>query len=715
VLDRNIFAECSKSECAIDIFRASLRPTKSTLMKRILAIDGGGIRGLIPAALCREIESRTQKSIYQLFHLIAGTSTGGIIAMALATRRPASEMVEFYRQDGQTIFSNPRGVARYWTGSKYDGLALQRILRAAFETKTVSDAVVETLVPTYDLKYRAPVLFTRESIRPNDKGAYLMSDVAIATSAAPTYFPPYSLDDREFIDGGVVANNPAALALGKARELWPNEELTLVSLGTGALARSISGVRAATWGDIRWARPVIDCIFDGTSKATEDVLDSILDGDHYWRFQYGLSELTETLDGASKEAVIGLQQIADSIIRDTGPRFDQLIELLKEDPTETAEIKRTREVLAQANRGIETSLKIKNRMFTLGIQKRLSDLLGDVTNWEKSTIRVPADDRGRFLVGLYEDATANVFSTRLKSFSGTFRGSSLTEDILQANIKSGVPTKRVFVFDSKDDVSGFDYQEMARQDRAMIDVRVLISDAKSLEDFTIIDDSAVGITEFVGPRDAAARWTFGDQATIFRYQTIRDHLLRDSIPFSRYAQGNHRLGFWLNHELSEVCETNIDSYQNISRKYFGENAADDARVLELQQHAGGGIYLLKRLEGSKGLPVGIFCLIPLSTEGFRGMEVNELTGAQLKPAHIANATAGFAMGYYLGAIAGDDRQAQAILVDVLRTSIRELAREDVESIFARPVTEDGLQLLTNLHWAGLSGRPQINQVCRLRL
>jgi hypothetical protein len=209
-------------------------------MKRVLSIDGGGIRGLIPAVVCRYIEEQAEEPIHQLFDLIAGTSTGGIIAMALAlppSGTPASDLVKFYENDGPRIFSHPRrGWRHYFSKPKFSNDPLREIVKKQFGDATIRNALKDVLVTSYDIKYSEHFIISRrlaikelalakakDPIAGKHDG-YPMWQVAMATSAAPTYFSPSVLDDRVLIDGGIVANNPACLALAEAHQLWPDSD-----------------------------------------------------------------------------------------------------------------------------------------------------------------------------------------------------------------------------------------------------------------------------------------------------------------------------------------------------------------------------------------------------------------------------------------------------------------------------------------------------------
>lgn len=705
-------------------------------MKRVLSIDGGGIRGLIPAVVCEHIEKESGEPIHKLFNLIAGTSTGGIIAMGLAlppTGKPASELVDFYRDAGPKIFSRPRGRSHYFRHPKFSNTDLADVMRSNFGEATISNALTEVLITSYDIKYREHFNISSRVAKESknkDKEDHLMWRIAMGTSAAPTYFTPSELGDRVLIDGGIVANNPACLALAEARQLWGDETILLVSLGTGTLTRPIQYARAAKWGLIGWARPLIDCMFDGTAKATESFLNYTMDGEQYWRFQFGLNEGIEALDGVSEAAIDGLISIGRQIVENNKPRFKRLIELLKQnsdhpEPAPGPHTIETKKLLAVINDGVEKSLSIRNRIFGLGVNNKLYELYKSVRDWERGIIRVPADDEGRFLVDLYAEAKSNVFSTRLKQFSGVFEESSLPDDILKANQKSAASVTRVFVFDTDNDASVFDFREMVRQQGANIDVRVLIrstkSMANSIEDFTIIDEYTVGVTEFVGPRAAAGRWMFDDELATRPFIQMKAQLLSESTPFAQWVEEQKerkaRYNLWTQHELVSVSERNIGCYQELSKQFFGDDAADDDRLLTIQRQVGRGIFLLRRCADLDLPTVGILSLVPVSFRGFGRLERGEVKGSSLSPDDIRGAGEIHAPGYYLGAIAGTDARAKAALVDAFDTFVHQLRRERVHSMFARPVTDDGLRFLKAKRWLGPNGtgQPMMHRVCRFRL
>lgn len=302
------------------------------IMRRVLSIDGGGIRGLIPAVVCAKFERWSGKPINVLFDLIAGSSTGGILALGLAlppNGKSASDLVDFYLREGPGIFSEPQRTLAQFFRPKFAPANLCRVTTQVFGSCKLSQAIVEVLITAYDVRLRAPMYLSRKSAKENSLEDYFMRDVAVATSAAPTVFPPANLGQHVVIDGGIVANNTALAAYAHAKRLWPEEDIMLVSLGTGTLTPPLKPEETQRWGKFRWVEPPIDCLFDGTSKTTNDFFRHV----HlpkYWRFQGGLSKATEGLDVATEAALNGLEQIGHQITVDNEHSIIDLLGQLQE-------------------------------------------------------------------------------------------------------------------------------------------------------------------------------------------------------------------------------------------------------------------------------------------------------------------------------------------------------------------------------------------------
>lgn len=295
-------------------------------MKKILSIDGGGIRGLIPALLLAEIEEQTQKPTVELFDIIAGTSTGGILTLGLAypdtegkPRYSAEEMTEIYSHRGKDIF--PHSLWRKIRtlngifGVLYSPKGLETVLDEYFGNTPLTDALTRVLIPAYDIQNRTP--FFMKSWK-NAFRYIPMKNVARATVAAPTLFPPALIpvgdSIRALVDGGIYVNSPAISALCEARKLFPDEnDFLLVSLGTGSMTRPINYTAAKRWGKLGWIMPLLLCMFDGSSTAVDYQSDELLNDDYY-RFQPYLDHKSETMDNYSSANIIRLEGIASSLI-----------------------------------------------------------------------------------------------------------------------------------------------------------------------------------------------------------------------------------------------------------------------------------------------------------------------------------------------------------------------------------------------------------------
>ena len=302
---------------------------------RILAIDGGGIRGLIPAIVLTELERRAGRRVFELFDLIAGTSTGGILACALCAPDPlpASELVKLYEDEGpdifdRSIFQRVRS-AEGLLDEKYDDAALDRALERFLEHKRLSETRPELLVPSYDTALPGPYFFKTSKARetPADDD-FPLSVVARATAAAPTYFEAVAVGGRSLVDGGVFAANPAMCGLAEALNQVAPREVVLLSLGTGERTQRRSYDEIKDWGLARWARPILDVVFDGASDTVHYQLDRVLGPERYFRFQIELTLASDHLDDASEGNLAKLRGHAEELIEERSAELDAVIEKL---------------------------------------------------------------------------------------------------------------------------------------------------------------------------------------------------------------------------------------------------------------------------------------------------------------------------------------------------------------------------------------------------
>jgi patatin-like phospholipase/acyl hydrolase len=305
----------------------------------VLSVDGGGIRGVIPAMVLADLEERTGKHTADLFDLIAGTSTGGIIALALTVPGPdgkprwtANDLVGLYLTEGPRIFHHSIGqMLESGLGlldEKYDARPLEEALQTYLGDAMVSESLTDVLIPSYDLEHRKPFFFKTDHAKLTPLHDWTMRDAARATAAAPTYFEPEKLtaggETFALCDGGVFAANPAMCAYAEARRRHPRAEIRLVSLGTGQLTRPLHFEDVRGWGLIEWARPLFDVVFDGVGDATEYQLEQLIPDADYTRFQTELIGASDSLDNASEPNLDHLQDLARSLITDRAADLERL-------------------------------------------------------------------------------------------------------------------------------------------------------------------------------------------------------------------------------------------------------------------------------------------------------------------------------------------------------------------------------------------------------
>jgi uncharacterized protein len=327
---------------------------------RILSIDGGGIRGIIPAMVIQAVLGKTKAQ--DAFHIIAGTSTGGIIACGLAKPNPIDPqgIIDLYVEHGGEIFKQgPLGFTHYAYGPKYAPTALQQYLSSQLGDTYLSQITnVELLVPSYAISLPvekppgntcAPMFFrswqARNLLLPQNAKAeeydFTLEAIARATSAAPTYFPPATIVNRAgqsftMIDGGVFANNPTICAMVEAYRLYHSRNFEVVSIGTGSEPIRIDASAAANWGDIFWALPMISIFMDGNAQTVSTETAELL-GDYHWRIDVSLATKTpqgETVNPAMDEAspanIKALVDKAKQLIDLEHKKIESLAELLAE-------------------------------------------------------------------------------------------------------------------------------------------------------------------------------------------------------------------------------------------------------------------------------------------------------------------------------------------------------------------------------------------------
>lgn len=322
-------------------------------MFKVLSIDGGGIRGVIPARLLVELEALVGCRTAEMFDLIVGTSTGGILAAGLAVdaghgKAPyaADALLELYVERGGEIFSRSmwQRVASFegLADEKYPAGNLEKILEEYLGDAALRDVQKPVVLTAYEIEERAPYFFKtgRAGLPGRD---HRLCDACRATSAAPTYFEPArvtSIDEarqtRSLVDGGVFVNNPGMCAYAEAIEMGNSPgDILVVSLGTGIATRPILYEDAKDWGPIGWVQPIIGIMMDGSADAADFQLRQLLPGadagtgQRYFRFDKELTIARDDLDDASRGNIRLLQDEAASIIDAEAAALKRLVPLLR--------------------------------------------------------------------------------------------------------------------------------------------------------------------------------------------------------------------------------------------------------------------------------------------------------------------------------------------------------------------------------------------------
>jgi len=289
-------------------------------MRTILTIDGGGIRGLIPATVLMRLEEYLGLCLSDCFDVIAGVSTGGILATGLAAPRfkngaklRASDMCRFYTEDGPGIFRRrwPRTLELFRPRYKAD--ILSDIMKVRMPGKLLSDTDCELLVTTYARNYSSAIQFCTRRAKNDPRYNFLLSDIATASSLAPTYFGSraiVSIDGSrriECIDGGVARNNVTTLAIAHSKRLWPGEPVFVLSLGTGSPTSSPAGAGdARNWGALKWAPRVIATFMDASTDFVTDEMRAF--ADEWYRVNPSIDNGMVALDNCSDENLRNLVQ-----------------------------------------------------------------------------------------------------------------------------------------------------------------------------------------------------------------------------------------------------------------------------------------------------------------------------------------------------------------------------------------------------------------------
>ncbi|KAI3686761.1 hypothetical protein L1987_80448 [Smallanthus sonchifolius] len=334
-------------------------PATNAKLITVLSIDGGGIRGIIPATILASLESQLQEldgndaRLADYFDVIAGTSTGGLVTAMLTApdefNQPlyaAKDIVPFYMEHGPKIFPQQRGIwgsivntFRSLIGPKYNGKYHRELIREKLGNTRLSDTLTNVVIPTFDIQHQQPTIFSTFEAEINPCYNAQLSDICISTSAAPTYFPPYYFNnidavgnDHEFnlIDGGVAANNPP--------EFFPVNPMDcgrflMISIGTGAPKETkVDAKMASKWGLFGWllhngSNPIIDVFTQASGDMVDGHISVFFQAVHsqqnYLRIQEdALTGAAALVDVATKDNMLKLEEIGENLLEKPASRVN---------------------------------------------------------------------------------------------------------------------------------------------------------------------------------------------------------------------------------------------------------------------------------------------------------------------------------------------------------------------------------------------------------
>ena len=315
------------------------------MSKLILSLDGGGIRGAATTQFLSHIEKQLQaqyqKSIRECVDFYAGTSTGSIIALALATTdMPMDDINNLYNvTNAKKIFTENKGVFELdgINAPKYEAKGKVSTLKDKLGTATLGDVPDEkhVLAVTYGVEKRRPYVLKSTKAKYKKLLSYQVAD---ASSAAPTYFPTKGLslppenEEHWLIDGGVVANNPTMCAYAEASRLWPSFEKRVLTIGTGTHTRKINGPDSQKWGAVQWMLKgqIIDLLSDEKVVAYQAITitqpGSYIRVNAEMRNQPGLTNAPDdAMDDISKTNIKRLRALGDFWFKRYGDAVVQLL------------------------------------------------------------------------------------------------------------------------------------------------------------------------------------------------------------------------------------------------------------------------------------------------------------------------------------------------------------------------------------------------------
>lgn len=331
---------------------------------RILSIDGGGLRGVVPLTILKQVEVITGKPISESFDLIAGTSTGGLITCALTIKDPLNPTKPLYTLDdimnvyihrGHEIFPERSALGasidkvKDILEPKYGTDGIAKVFSDVVKNNRLTDVLTNILVSSYDLTNNAPLFFKSRIGRMYPAQNALLYDIARATSAGPTYLPSYEFNypgdgenpNRNCIDGGVFVNNPSMAALSEfsrffkyylpdtAEDDIDYNNVFVLSVGTGSYTDKISEADSKHKGELFWASHISDIMMRGVNMSTDYSMNEMMVTGNYLHISIKIdTEKHSEMDNSSAETTSYLIQATNDQVVNNAAVMKSLDDLL---------------------------------------------------------------------------------------------------------------------------------------------------------------------------------------------------------------------------------------------------------------------------------------------------------------------------------------------------------------------------------------------------
>ena len=270
-----------------------LRQSENRDVFRVLSLDGGGVRGIFTASFLTTLEEMSQTRLADNFDLIVGTSTGGIVGLTLAIGMPARRTLDLYLDRCDVIFGRQRRLGMLLR-PKYDNTGLARTLKEVFDQKILNDVITPVCITSYELTSSYPRVWKDDHLKSVRCGDSVpLWKIALATSAAPVYFPGTRvLAGDSHVDGGLFANNPTLIGLTEAARYFdqPLDRIRILSVGAGERSERIPYERARRMGVWQWRTAFYDQMLIAQAQIAHEVTQRLLEPGQYERVNIPLEQ-----------------------------------------------------------------------------------------------------------------------------------------------------------------------------------------------------------------------------------------------------------------------------------------------------------------------------------------------------------------------------------------------------------------------------------------